>query len=166
VAYGGRTRALTLVALLGLAALVAVVIVLAAGKSAESHPSEDAAGAVQRFLVAAGSGDGDTACGYLSLAEQHRVEVAAGSHVPCSQAFLNARFDIGGTNYLDDLGPVDFSQAVQGDRATVDATAGTATTHFALVPASQTSIEEQSYQPPSTNWRIDRGAEALVRPVP
>jgi hypothetical protein len=37
---------------------------------------------------------------------------------------------------------------------------------FTVAPASVTTIEQQPYQPPSTNWRVTSGATALVRRVP
>jgi hypothetical protein len=161
--YGGRTRALGLVAAIVLVAGVAVVIVLLAGSGDGPPDKENAGGTVQRFLTAAASGDGDTACGYLSLGEQRRVEQAAGPHVDCDQAFDGARLDLAGTDYLNDMGALDFQASQTGDRAIVDATNGRAGARFSLVPASEAVDQQQRYQPPATNWRIDRGATAVVR---
>jgi hypothetical protein len=158
----GRGRILGVIGAIVLAAGIAVVIVLVAG-SGDGHPDrENASGTVQRFLTAAASGDGDTACGYLSLGEQRRVEQAAGPHVDCDQAFDGARLDLAGTDYLNDMRRLHFAAFQNGARAIVDATHGQATARFALVPASQALDQQQRYQPPATNWRIDSGATAIV----
>jgi hypothetical protein len=167
--FARAARSATTRVVAGTVVLAALVAALIAILSAEGDPHvvrEGPAGSVERFLSVAGSGNGDAACGYLSIAETRRVEIAAGPHVACSDAFMTAQLDLGGRNYLDDLARVRFSATGGGDRARVDVTAGKASMQFTLAPASATTIEQQRYQPPSTNWRITSGATALVRPVP
>jgi hypothetical protein len=155
------------VALLFVVAGIAAGIVVLTGDSGGDRVARDnPTGVVQQFLIAVSSGNGDSACGYLATGEQRHVEDAAGKHVDCDQAFMDAQLEFTGKDYLDDLRAVHFEQSRKGDRATVVATNGRSAVAFALVPASTTEINEQRYQPPATNWRIARGALAVVRPVP
>lgn len=147
------------------AAIVGLVILL--GVHGDRHRvDESPSGSVMRFLAAAGSGNGDTACGYLSIAETRAVETAAGPHVPCSEAFFGADLALAGRNDLTDLARVHFSASQSGERVRVVATDGHESVDFTVAPATPSEIVQQSYQPPSSNWRITSGATALVRPVP
>jgi hypothetical protein len=153
-------------AALVLAAAVAVLVALTARDGDAHVVNQGPAGSVNRFLAAAASGNGDRACGYLSIAETHRVERAAGRHVPCSDAFIDARLVLGRRDYLNDLRRVHVSASRDGDLARVVASHGNASVQFTLAPATVAAIGVQQYQPPQSNWRITSGATALVRPTP
>ena len=151
---------------IALAAVITTLVVLL-GRDGDRHVvREDPAGSVERFLIAAGNGDGDTACGYLSIPDTRRVEHAAGRHVPCSEAFFDARLVVAGRNYLNNLGSLHYTTPREGDRAVVRVSGGKGSVRFTVAPVSVTAIEQQRYEPPSSNWRITSGATALVRPVP
>jgi hypothetical protein len=162
----GPTTVYGIAGAIALAAVLIGLLVLLNDDGDSDVAREDPAGSVESFLIAAAGGDGDAACGYLSIPETRHVERAAGPQVPCSDAFLGSQLDLAGRDYLNDLRRVHFSTRRQGDHAVVDVTKGRDSVRFTLEPVSVAAIEQQPYRAPSSNWRITSGATTVVRPVP
>jgi len=114
---------------------------------------------VRDFLVAAYvDGDGEAACGYLSLHEQRQV-TASGRFTRCRDALNDAAGP-------PELATVSTSRQVRDLPARVMLAGGDATVRlgshvFVVRPA--TAEEQSQFNAPLSNWRIASGATALLR---
>jgi hypothetical protein len=129
--------------------------------AATSPDTSAAAGqTVRKFLVAAYiDGDGNVACGFLSLQEQRQVAVTDPSGT-CGNALNN------GLVAPPQLAPLKTSRQVGDLPARVQLSRGAATVRlgggvFLLRPA--TAAEQAQFQAPASYWRIAAGVTALLR---
>jgi hypothetical protein len=153
-----RWPALAVVAVTA-AALVVALVAPRHDDVAAATSSGTTAGAtetVRAFLVAAYvDGDGDAACGYLSLGEQDRLAASEPSGA-CSDAVDNPAGP-------PQLAALTSSAQVRALPADVQLSGGTATVRvggvvFLLRPA--TGAEESQFAAPASHWRITSGVSA------
>lgn len=142
------------------AVAIALLIVLD-GDNNEPPVGSSPTGTVRQFLTAAAvESNGDVACRYLTTAEKLRVERAARAR-SCAEGFYAGTLTLGGEAHGGDLKVLAFAAAEHGDSAVVTVSAGTSALRLGLAPAN--ASERNEFDAPATSWRIESGAEALVR---
>lgn len=146
-------------------AVGALVVALVAARhddvatATSSDTTAAATQTVREFLVAAYlDGDGESACGYLSAAEQARV-AASGTSTSCRDVLNHPARP-------PQLAAITSLRGLRCPRARAQASTGAATVRlcggvFRLRPA--TSLERSQFDAPPSYWRIASGVAALLQ---
>lgn len=163
--------------LASLAALVGVTVGLTAcgPKPKGSYPEDDPRSAVHQLLRATvGQANGQRACALLTATERERFDrTAAGS---CRNALNTAIAALPGSETNNEgtgraAEDIELESRVDGDRATVTAFRGDGprlTFEVVRLPDEELELEPSSSDrgvgsAPKSDWRVDRGAEQLVK---
>jgi hypothetical protein len=148
-----------------LRATAAASCVVAISGCAAVRANSDPRAVVQRF-VTAGSvlGDGYAACTYLTSGEQQALSRPQDDE-GCRQALNAGGLAVGGDTIdtVHALHRLKVRTTMTGGRAWVRLSRGPAGVSFELVHADPGELDE--FRAPNTQWRIARGARALVHPA-
>ena len=141
---------------------VAVACVLALAGCAAVGPGNGPAAVVQRFITASAlQSNGSMACTYLTFAER-RAASAHGEDEGCRQTMNAGGLILGGDaiTSVHALRALTVRTKTDGDRAWVQLSHDGSSASFELVRADAGELDE--FEAPNSDWRIARGALALV----
>jgi hypothetical protein len=150
-------------AVLAGAALAAALLVSGCERGgAPGGPEDDAVKVVKDFLIdGAVDHNGYAACVFMTTRQQ-RDAARRGGGPQCRQAFDLAGLELDGKSIdtVHEIEGVTARSKVRGRRAWVWLTRGRDSVEFRLVKADP--HEGEQFLAPDTNWRIARGALALI----
>jgi hypothetical protein len=156
-------------AMLALVAVVMLAVSVVAASDDQTATATAPAGTseavqtVRDFLTAAlVASDGESACAYLTPAEQLRAGAATGDGAACRVAFdaWYPPLTAGEPSTTEQVRDLPARAAPRGRAVRVTTGRGGAAHSFVLVPA--TPAESQAFDAPAAAWRISAGASALL----
>jgi hypothetical protein len=126
--------------------------------------ADDPRVAVREFLVAAAvDHNGEAACSFMTGRARRQAERSVGEGVTCQEAFDDAQLSLDGTDAPTGREIYDLPVEIRGDASAPEAMVRVdgRIRSFRLVRADPN--EQDEFEAPNTEWRIDSGAAFLVR---